>query len=84
MPRSRRQLVGNFADLICLEHELTVNCESCQHRAPVSVAALADRLGARYRVQAFIEQTVCSKCGARWPKIGVTVIPAQTTGYRKG
>ena len=83
MPRSPRQLVGTFADLILLGHELTVNCEACQHRADASVPALAARLGENYRVQAFIERAVCSKCGARWPKLSVTVTPAQATSYRK-
>jgi hypothetical protein len=83
MPRSPRQLVGSFADLMRYGHELTVNCEGCQHRAPVSVPALAKRLGARYGVQAFIERSVCSQCGARSPKIGVTVTPAASVGYRK-
>src|SRR5690242_6816837 len=64
MPRSPRQLVGTFADLILYNHELTVNCDACQHRAPLSVPALAARLGENCRVQAFIERAVCSKCGA--------------------
>jgi hypothetical protein len=65
-------------------HELTLNCEACQHRAAVSVPALVERLGERYRVQAFIERAVCSKCGARWPKLNVTVTPAGYDGeYRK-
>jgi hypothetical protein len=59
---------------------MTVHCVFCQHRAPVSVPALAERLGARYRVQAFIERSVCSQCGARWPKIGVTATPAASVG----
>ena len=84
MPRSPRQLVGTFADLILYGHELTVNCDACQHRAPASVPALADRLGESYRVQAFIERTLCSKCGARWPNLSVTVIPARATGYQSG
>jgi len=65
MTPNRRQLVGTFADLITGGHELTVNCEACKHRAPVKVWALAARLGEAYRVQAFIERAVCSKCGAR-------------------
>ena len=84
MPRSPRQLVGTFADLILYNHELTVNCDACQHRAAVSVPALADRLGRNYRVQAFIERAVCSKCGARWPKLSVTVVPVKTADYRRG
>ena len=80
MPRSPRQLVGTFADLILYNHELTVYCDACQHRAPVSVPALADRLGENCRVQAFIERAVCSKCGARWPKLSVTVVPVKTSG----
>ena len=75
MPRSPHQLVGTFADLILYGHELTVNCDVCQHRAAVSVPALAARLGDKYRVQAFIERALCSKCGARWPNLSVTVIP---------
>ena len=81
--RARHQLVGTFADLMRYGHELTVNCEACQHRARVSVPALAERLGERYRVQAFIERSVCSKCGARWPKLSVTMRPERATGYRK-
>ena len=84
MPRSLRQLVGTFAHLIFYNHELTVNCDACQCRAPVSVPGLAARLGEQYRVQAFIERAVCSKCGARWPKLSVTVVPVKTAGYRSG
>jgi hypothetical protein len=66
MPPPRRQLVSTFADLTLYGHELTVNCDACQHRAAVSLPALPGRLGEHYRVQAFIERAVCSKCGARW------------------
>jgi hypothetical protein len=83
MTRSPREFVGTFADLIHLGHELTVNCDACQHRTAVSVLALAERLGKNYRVQAFIERAVCSKCGARWPDLSVTVTPVGATGYRK-
>ena len=82
VPRSPRQLVGKFADLIHYGHELTANCEACQHRAPVSAPALAARLGESYRAQALIERAVCSKCRARWPKLSVTVVPIRTLGYR--
>jgi len=68
--------------LILYNHELTVNCDACQHRAPVSVPGLAARLGENYRVHAFIERAVCSKCGARWPKLSVTVVPVKMAGYR--
>jgi hypothetical protein len=84
MPQSPRKLVGTFADLSRYGHELTVNCDVCQHRAPVNVPALAARLGENFRVQAFIERAVCSKCGARWPELSVTVVPAKTAGYRGG
>ncbi len=84
MSRPRPRLVGTLADLILLGHELTVNYESCLHRAGVTVRALAAPLGEHYRVQAFIERAVCSKCGARWPNLSVTVIPARATGYQSG
>ena len=84
MRRPPRQLVGTFADLMRYGHELTVNCDACLHRSPANVPALATRLGERYRVQAFIERAVCSKCGARWPKLSVTVVPMKTSGYRSG
>jgi ornithine cyclodeaminase/alanine dehydrogenase-like protein (mu-crystallin family) len=38
--------------------------------------------GKNYRVQAFIEREVCSKCSARWPKLSVTVVPVKTSRYR--
>jgi hypothetical protein len=82
MPRSPRQLVGKFTGLIRYGHELTANCEACQHRAPVSVPTLAARLGESYRLQALIERAVCSKCRARWPKLSVTAVPIRTSGYR--
>ena len=31
-------------------------------------------------VQAFIERCVCKECGARWPKLSVTVTPVTATG----
>src|SRR5260370_11211383 len=68
MPRSPRQLVGKFTGLIRYGHELTANCEACQHRARQRANAAA-RLGESYRLQALIERAVCSKCRARWPKL---------------
>jgi hypothetical protein len=81
MSRAPRKLVGTFAELIRYRRvELTLHCEACHHRAAVSVPALARRLGAEHEVQAFIERCVCKECGARWPKLSVTVTPVIATG----
>ena len=37
--------------------------------------ALKARLGADYPVADLVARAVCSECGARWPKISITVHP---------
>ena len=45
------------------------------HRATVDLEALQARLGADYPVADLVARAVCSECGARWPKISITVHP---------
>jgi hypothetical protein len=37
--------------------------------------ALQARLGADYPVADLVARAVCSECGARWPKMSITVHP---------
>lgn len=67
--------VGTIGGVIRDRHAMMIYCEShtCLHGAPVDLEALRDRLGSDYRVADFVARSVCSKCGARWPKISIKV-----------
>ena len=77
MPRDLRVLPDTLADLVRSGQDLIVHCESCWHRASVDLLAQVEAHGEAYGLQAFIDRAVCSKCGARWPKLSVSLIPVR-------
>ena len=53
----------------------TSNPRPHHHRATVDLEALQVRLGEDYPVADLVARAVRSECGARWPKISITVHP---------
>jgi hypothetical protein len=82
MPGEPRKLVGTLAKLAASGRALTVNWLICLHRSRIDLPARIRATGAAYRVQAFIERAVCSKCGARWPRLSATI--TQVSAPEKG
>jgi hypothetical protein len=71
-------LGGTLAHVMLSDQYLSMYCEYCHHRASVDLLAQVEAHGEAYRLQAFIDRAVCSKCGARWPKLSVSLIPVRT------
>jgi hypothetical protein len=69
-------LVGTLAHVMLSDQYLLMYCESCHHRTSVDLLAQVEAHGEAYSLQTFIDGAVCSKSGARWPKLSVTLTPA--------
>ena len=67
-------------------HGLWVHCENreCLHRAHIDLEAIAERYGAELSVAEFVNRSVCSECGARWPNFSITLEPRGTRGAKMG
>src|SRR6185437_7026926 len=76
--------VGTIGDIIASDFSMAIYCERadmrCWNHAEIDLPALRDRLGADYRLADFVARSVCSKCGARWPRVSVRVQPRHTGG----
>jgi hypothetical protein len=59
-------------------------CENreCLHRARIDLEAIAERYGVELSVAEFVNRSVCSECGARWPNISISLEPVSTRGAR--
>jgi hypothetical protein len=62
------------------------HCENreCLHRARVDLEAITERYGAELPVAAFVNRSVCSECGTRWPNISISLEPGGTRGAKLG
>jgi hypothetical protein len=69
--------VGTLGSTIRVGYSMMIHCGNwdCHHRATVDLEALQARLSADYPVADLVARAVCSECGARWPKISITVHP---------
>ena len=78
--------VGTIGGTIRMGHGLWVHCENreCLHRAHIDFEALAERYGAELSVAEFVNRSVCSECGARWPNISITLEPVSARGAKMG
>jgi hypothetical protein len=58
-------------------HGLWVHCENreCLHRARINLEAIAEHYGVELTVAEFVNRSVCSECGARWPDISISHEP---------
>jgi len=78
--------VGTIGDIIASDFSMAIYCERadirCWNHAEVDLPALRDQLGADYRVADFVARSVCSRCGARWPRVGIRVQPIHTGGMK--
>jgi hypothetical protein len=70
--------VGTLAHVMLSDEYLSVYCESCHHGTTANLLEQVEAHGEAYRLQAFVDRAVCSKCGARWPKLSVTLTPVRT------
>jgi hypothetical protein len=46
--------------------------------------AIAERYGVELPVAEFVNRSVCSECGARWPNISISLEPVSTRGAKMG
>ncbi|HEY7990524.1 MAG TPA: hypothetical protein VID77_03960 [Stellaceae bacterium] len=78
--------VGTIGDVIADGLSMAIYCERadvrCWNHTEVDLPALSDRVGADYRVADFVARSVCSRCGARWPRVGIRMQPRHTGGFR--
>ena len=67
--------VGTIGDKIRIEHSLTINCGNleCFHRAKLDLEDIAARFGAGLLVADLVARVVCAECGARWPRLSISV-----------
>jgi hypothetical protein len=67
--------VGTIGEKIRMGHGLWVHCNNreCLHRARIDLEAIAERYGAELSVAEFVNKSVCSECGARWPNISTGI-----------
>ena len=61
-------------------------CENreCLHRARIDLEAIAERYGVELSVAEFVNRSVCSECGARWPNISISLEPGGARGAKMG
>ena len=67
--------VGSLGSTIRIGHGLTMWCENwdCHHNTALDLPALAARYGEDLPIAALVARSVCSECGARYPKISIKV-----------
>ena len=70
--------VGTIGQVIRDRQRMEIYCvrRSCLHHAPVDLEAIRHEYGDGYPVRGFVARSRCTKCGARFPDIGITVTPA--------
>ena len=78
--------VGTIGGTIRMGHGLWVHCDNreCLHRARIELDAIAERYGVKLSVAEFVNRSVCSECGARWPHISISLEPASTRTAKAG
>jgi len=54
------------------------------HRACIDLEAIAERYGVELSVAEFVNRSVCSECGARWPNISISFEPVSQRGAKSG
>jgi hypothetical protein len=64
-----------IVDKIRIGHSLTINCgnQECLHRAKLDLEDIAARFGANLPVADLVARAVCAECGARWPRLSMSV-----------
>ena len=71
---------------LCDQMPVQPHCENreCLNRASVDLEAIAERYGAELSVAEFVNRSVCSECGTRWPHISISLEPGGTRGAKMG
>ena len=77
---------GTIGGTIRMGHGLSVHCDNreCLHLARIELDAIAERYGVKLSVAEFVNRSVCSECGARWPHISISLEPASTRTAKAG
>ena len=85
-PLSKPDHIGTIGEVIRRRQHMEIYCQrpSCCHNAPVDLEALRSEYGEDYTVSGFIARSSCSRCGGRWPVIGITVTPIENLRYHMG
>ena len=87
-PPRRPDHIGTIGDLIRRRQHIEIYCvrQGYHHHAPVDLNGLRSEYGEGYAVAGFVARSRCSKCGARYPDIAITVTPAgnpEVIGYHR-
>jgi hypothetical protein len=53
-------------------------------RARIDIEAIAEHYGEELSVAEFVNRSVCSECGARWPDISISLEPVGPRGAKMG
>ena len=71
---------------IRMGHGLWVHCDNreCLHRAHIDLEAIAEHYGEELSVAEFVNRSVCSECGARWPDISISLEPVRMRDAKMG
>ena len=71
---------------LCDQMPVQPHCENreCLNRASVDLEAIAERYGAELSVVEFVNRSVCSECGTRWPNISISLEPGGARGAKMG
>jgi hypothetical protein len=69
-------------ETIRMGHGLWVHCDNrdCLHRTRIDLEAIAERYGQELPVAEFVNRSVCSECGTRWPNISISLDIAEFDG----
>ena len=78
--------VGTIGGTIRMGHGLWVHCDNreCLHRAHIDLEAIAEHYGEELSVAEFVNRSVCSECGARWPDISISLEPVRLRDAKMG
>ena len=77
---------GTIGGTIRMGHGLWIHCDNreCLHRARIDLEAIAERYSEELSVAEFVNRSVCSEYGARWPNISISLEPVSTRTAKAG
>jgi hypothetical protein len=78
--------VGTIGGTIRMGHGPWMHCDNREslHRARIDLEAIAGRYCVELSVAEFVNRSVCSECGARWPNISISLEPVSSRGAKSG
>jgi hypothetical protein len=83
---SRPPHVGTLESTIRMGYGLWVHCDNreCHHRVKLDLEDLASRLVPELPLADLVARSVCSECGARWPRISISIAVGQNAACGAG